>query len=85
MVPEGETTVPFDITTAAVSRQVIVRIHSAVEGSQAPSPLLRVNPPGAPHVASLSGVSLSPSTVSNGDPCTGTVTLSGPAPAGGAE
>lgn len=84
VVPEGETSTGFDIVTSPVSRPVIIKIHSAAEGSQAPSPLLKINPPGTPHLASLSALSLSPSSVSNGAPSTGLITLSGPAPAGGA-
>src|SRR4029077_8007503 len=39
----------------------------------------------APAAASLSSISLNPTSVAGGNPSTGTVTLSGPAPTGGAQ
>jgi hypothetical protein len=77
VVPEGASSVTFAITTAAVSADVSGAI-SATYGSATKSANLTVK---APVVSSLK---LSPTTVQGGSgTSTGTVTLTGAAPAGG--
>ncbi len=81
-VAAGNTTSPaFTITTTAVTAAINADI-SATYGGITVSATLTVNPPAAP---SASAVTLSPGLVIGGNPTTrNTVTLSAPAPAGGA-
>ena len=76
-VPSGSASATFSVTTVAVSSSTAVDI-SALYGGVTRSASLTVNPP----AVSLVSLSLSPSTVVGGNPSTGTVTLSGPAPGG---
>jgi len=76
-VPAGNASATFTITTLPVSASNSVTI-SASYGGGTRSATLTVNRP------ALSSLSRSPSTVVGGNPSTGTVTLSGPAPTGGA-
>jgi len=76
-VPAGASSVTFTATTAPVGTAISVSISAANNGvTQSAS--LAVLPP------TLLSLTLSPSSVTGGGSSTGTVTLSGPAPAGGA-
>ena len=76
-VPEGATSVTFTVTTTPVSGATVVNISGSY-GGVTRSSNLTVN------LASLSSLSLIPSSVVGGSSSTGTVTLNGPAPGGGA-
>ncbi len=74
-VPAGAVSAVFAIQTSPVSGAASAVISASYNGTQfAP---LAINPP------ALSSLVLSPSTVVGGNPSTGIVTLTGPAPAGG--
>ena len=79
-VAAGATTATFTVTTSAVTAATPVTI-SASYGGTTKTTLLTVNPATA---AALSSVALNPATVNGGASSTGTVTLSGAAPTGGA-
>jgi probable HAF family extracellular repeat protein len=76
-VAAGVTSATFTISTTPVTASTAVTI-SGTYGGLARSAVLTVTPP------TLSSVSLNPTGVSGGASSIGTVTLSGPAPAGGA-
>jgi hypothetical protein len=76
VVPAGANSTSFSVTTQPVSELTRVTILAA--RSTTHRIVLELLPPGA-----LSTLSLSPSTVTGGNPSIGTVTLAGPAPAGG--
>jgi len=76
-VPAGRTAATFTIETNGVSGEETVTID-AVLGTSHKTAALTITP------ATLSGLSLSPTSVVGGNSCTGTVTLSGPAPPQGA-
>ena len=76
-VAAGAASATFTIATVPVSSATVARI-SGLYGGVTRSSNLTVNPP------SLSSLSLNPSTVQGGNSSTGTVTLAGPAPTGGA-
>ena len=80
VVPQGATTAQFTVTTSTTGSQQTAQI-TATAGSAA-SASLTINPTAAGQ-GQIAGLSLSPGTVDGGDPSTGTVTLSGAAPAGG--
>jgi len=84
VVPAGATSTTFTVTTSAVAASTSVTISASFGGvSQTAS--LTVTPPPLPILASLT---LNPSSVIGGPlvgSSTGTVTLSGPAPSGGAQ
>ena len=75
-VAAGSTFATFTATTIPVSSSTPVTISGTYNGTVTGA--LTVNPPG------VAAVSLNPSSVTGGSPSTGTVTLSGQAPAGGA-
>ncbi|MGO9008551.1 MAG: beta strand repeat-containing protein, partial [Bryobacteraceae bacterium] len=75
-VAAGATSATFPITTSAVASTASVTI-SATYGATLTT-TLTVNPP------TLSTLTLNPTSVTGGSSSTGTVTLSGPAPSGGA-
>ena len=81
-VPTGATSTTFPVSTSPVSSSTSVIISGSYNGT-AQSASLTVTPPPLPTVTSLS---LSPSSVLGGPlgSSTGTVTLSRPAPSGGA-
>src|SRR5207302_3027177 len=80
-VAAGATTASFMVSTSAVTAPTTVAI-SAAYGGTTRTATLTVNPVALPTVASMS---LNPSTVVGGlQSSTGRVTLSAPAPAGGA-
>ena len=76
-VTDGNSTATFPVTTTAVATATSATI-TATYGAVSKTALLAVTP-----AVALSAVSLNPTTVTGGSPSTGTVTLSGPAPAGG--
>jgi len=76
MVPEGSSSAPFSIGTSPVASQVKAAI-SASYGGRTQYEQLIVN------TVALSTITLSPTSVSGGQTSTGTITLNGPAPAGG--
>ncbi len=86
-IPAGATGADVSITTSPVSvaARVTIDTGTELEGYRAPQASLVVTPPGAPApAASLSSLELSQSSVLAGATITGTVTLTSPAPAGGA-
>jgi hypothetical protein len=80
-VQAGQTTATFTVTTNAVTASTAVTI-SATFGGVTQTASLTVTPPPLPTLISLT---LNPTTVVGGQSSTGTVTLSGPAPSGGAQ
>ena len=76
-VASGATTATFSVTSAPVAADTSVAI-SATYGTITKAATLTVT------AATLSSVTLSPTSVRGGSASTGTVTLNGPAPAGGA-
>ncbi|PYR92773.1 MAG: hypothetical protein DMF84_11680 [Acidobacteria bacterium] len=83
MIPTGMTTGGFDIFTSMVSVSTPVTI-SVTGGGVTRSATLTVNPAGTPPPSStLSALTVNPTSVTGGNPSTGTVTLSSVAPAGG--
>jgi hypothetical protein len=86
-VPAGATDIAFTVPTNPVSesKRVILESGTDVDGYRAPQVWLSVTPAGSPTPpASLSSLNLSQSSVGSGETVTGTVTLTSPAPAGGA-
>ena len=79
-VPSGQTTATFTITTSAVTAARTVTITATYEAVGSQNATLTVNPQ---TVGQLQSVTVSPTQVSGGASATGTVTLSGPAQAGG--
>ena len=75
-VAAGATTATFTVTTSPVASNTSVRI-SATYRSTTQRATLTVNAP------TMSSLTLSPASVQGGNSSTGTVTLNGPAPAGG--
>jgi len=81
-VPAGSTTATFTINTSAVATSTVITISASYAGASK-SASLTVTPPLLPMVSSLT---LNPTSVVGGvQSSTGTVTLSGPAPTGGAQ
>ncbi|MCI0535199.1 MAG: hypothetical protein L0Z50_08220 [Verrucomicrobiales bacterium] len=89
LIPAGGLGATFNIATAPVSvpTRVVIDCGTAFEGYRAPENWLNLMPAGSPAPApSLASVSLdSSSIVGGGGTTTGTLMLTGPAPAGGAE
>jgi len=79
-VPFGQTTATFTISTLAVTAARTVTITATYQGVGSQSATLTVNPQ---TVGQLQSVTVSPTQVTGGASVTGTVTLSGPAQAGG--
>jgi hypothetical protein len=87
MIPEGDFGATFAIQTSAVSVATRVVIHTGTfsDGYQAPEAWLTLRPAGSAAPAStLAGVSLRSTSIASGGTTIGTVTLTAPAPAGGA-
>lgn len=85
-IPAGATGATFSIATSPVSSSVIATIDSGIDIDVFPAPRISVilTPPGGATLPpSLTALTLSQSTVLGGGVVTGTVTLNGPAPAGG--
>jgi hypothetical protein len=74
-VAPGATTATFTVTTTPVAVATSVTVSAVYKVTRTAA--LTINPP------SVSGLSLSPSTVIGGSSSTGTVTLNGAAPSGG--
>src|SRR3954453_17453208 len=85
-IPAGGTGASFNITTSAVSVATRVRIDSGygAESFHAPSSWITVVPAGTATPAALASLALTSASIAGGATTTGTVTLTGPAPAGGA-
>jgi uncharacterized protein (TIGR03437 family) len=79
VIPSGQNSASFTITTAAVTAARTVTI-TATYGGLKQSATLTVNPPGSP---TLTSVTVSPAYVTGGTTATGTVTLGAAAPVGG--
>jgi hypothetical protein len=77
-VPAGSTSATFSVTTSTVTSATQVTISGSYPVGTTRTAALTVTP-----AVTLSSVSLNPTTVTGGNPSTGTVTLSGAAPAGG--
>src|ERR1700682_4387640 len=83
-VPAGATSATFTVSTSAVAASTTIAI-SAAYGGVTSSASLTVTP-APPPAPTLSSLTLNPTSVIGGvQSSTGTVTLSGPAPAGGAQ
>ena len=82
-VAAGATSVTFTISTSAVGSSTTVTI-SAAYGGATRSASLTVTP-APPPPTTISSLTLDPANVIGGQSSTGTVTLTGPAPAGGAQ
>jgi hypothetical protein len=82
-VAAGATSATFTVSTSAVAASTTVTISANYAGATQ-SASLTVNP-GAPPPPTLTSLTLSPASVTGGNSSTGTVTLSGPAPSGGAQ
>ncbi len=82
-VPAGATSANFQIATQPVAETFNMNVFADLAGSPGRQALLLINP-GGTQTPTLSSVSLSPSSVVGGTSSTGTVTLSGAAPSGGA-
>ena len=83
-IAAGATSATFNISTATVSASTAATI-SAIYGGATQSAALAITP-APPPPPKLSSLSLNPSSVVGGaQSSTGTVTLTGPAPAGGAQ
>jgi uncharacterized protein (TIGR03437 family) len=79
VIPSGQTSASFTITTAAVAVAQTVTITAAY-GSLRQTAMLTVNPPAS---ATLTGLTVSPGYVTGGTNATGTVTLGAAAPVTG--
>jgi hypothetical protein len=82
-VAAGASSVTFSIGTSAVAANTGVTI-TATYGGVSRTTTLTVTPASTPTPASLSAVSVSPSSVVGGTTAQGTITLTGGAPSGGA-
>ena len=80
-VPSGATNATFPITTFASSFTNTVQLSAALDGAFLSSSIT-VTP--APSSASLSSLTVNPTSVAGGNSATGTATLSAAAPSGGA-
>ena len=86
-VAQGATSASFAIATSpvAAATPIVIDTGTANDGYRAPQTVLTLLPIGAPAATpSLASVSVAASSVIGGGTTTGTVTLNGPAPAGGA-
>ncbi len=82
-VTAGATSATFTVSTSAVTASTTVTI-SATYGGATRSASLNVTP-APPPTPTVSSLTLNPANVFGGQSSTGTVTLTGPAPAGGAQ
>ena len=80
-VPSGSTSANFTVTTTSVSSTTTAMI-TATLGSSSQQASLTINP--STSGVTLSSLTLNPTSVSGGNNSTGTVTLTGAAPSGGA-
>ena len=89
-VAAGATTARFTVTTGAVATTSSATITAASAGvsrsaALTVTPQTTTTPPPPPAAPTPASLTLSPSTVREGETSTGTVTLTGPAPTGGVE
>src|SRR5205814_1397889 len=82
-VAAGATSATFTVSTSAVTASTTVTISASYAGVTKTASLT-VNPT-APPTPTLTSLTLSPTSVTGGNSSTGMVTLSGPAPSGGAQ
>jgi len=82
IVPAGATSATFTVSTSAVAASTTVTISANYSGATRSASLTVT--PAPPPPPTLSSVALNPTSVRGGNSSTGTVTLSGAAPAGGA-
>ena len=82
-VAAGATSATFTVTTSAVSASTAVAISATYAGAGKTASL--TVQPAAPPTVTLGSLTLNPTNVIGGNSSTGTVTLSGPAPTGGAQ
>ena len=82
-IAAGATSAAFTVATSAVSASTAVTISAAYAGATRSASLTVT--PAAPPAPTLASLALNPTSVTGGNSSTGTVTLSGPAPAGGAQ
>ena len=82
-IAAGASGATFGITTTAVSAVTATSLTATYNGVQKTTTFVVNPPPAAP--ATLSTLTLAPTTVKGGTPVTATVTLSAPAPTGGAK
>ncbi len=86
-IPEGELGATFSIATSPVTESILVALDSGTEsdGFLAPRLFVILTPPGGATLPpSLTSITFAQSSILGGTTTTGTVTLTGPAPAGGA-
>ncbi|MCW3055935.1 MAG: hypothetical protein JWN14_5105 [Chthonomonadales bacterium] len=76
IVPQGSATATFTINTSGVGALSTANITASLNGSSATAPITVTTP-------TVLGLTISPTSVRGGQPSTGTVTLTGPAPGGG--
>jgi hypothetical protein len=77
-VPQGSTTASFTVTTLSVLTTSLATLSASYSGATVTT-ALTINP--RPHP--LASITLNPTTIQSGQKATGTVTLGGPAGAGG--
>ncbi len=82
-VAAGASSATFTVSTSAVAASTTVTITAAYGGATRSSSLTVT--PAAPPPPTVSSLTLNPANVFGGQSSTGTVTLTGPAPAGGAQ
>ena len=82
-VPAGSTIATFQVTTTTIASSTTLTISASMSGGTPQTASLTVTPAPAAG-AVLTSVTLNPGSVVGGTPSTGTVTLSAPAPTGGA-
>lgn len=82
-VPAGATSAAFSVATGTVTAATSVGVSASFNGVSRTASLA-VQPAAPPPTVALSSLGLSPTGVTGGAASRGTVTLSGPAPSGGA-
>ena len=82
-VAAGASSATFTVSTSAVSASTAVTISATYAGVSKTASL--TVQPATPPAVTLNSLALNPTSVVGGNSSTGTVTLSGPAPAGGAQ
>jgi hypothetical protein len=83
MVAAGATNATFAVSTSSVGSSTTVSISATYSGATKSASLTVV--PAPPPLPTLASLTLDPASVIGGQSSTGTVTLTGPAPAGGAQ
>ncbi len=83
IVPAGATSASFTVRTSTVASSTTISIFAAYGGATRSASLTVT--PASPPPPTVSSLTLNPANVIGGQSSTGTVTLTGPAPAGGAQ